>query len=118
MRTRYLADANGHWIPESELRAQPVAPIVMPDIQPYQSMITGELIGSRSTHRAHLREHGCVEIGNETKHHFSAYDKIPDVKPEQRKEIIRAQIDAMSQDQFRKAIKRDADRVKWNSRED
>lgn len=44
------------------------APMVMPDIQPYQSMATGEIINSRSQHRAHLRQHGLVEVGNETKY--------------------------------------------------
>ncbi len=44
------------------------APMVMADIQPYRSMIDGSIINSRSTHRAHLRQHGCFEVGNETKH--------------------------------------------------
>lgn len=43
---------------------------VMGDIQPYKSMVDGSIIGSRSVHREHLRAHGCVEIGNETKHLF------------------------------------------------
>lgn len=46
------------------------APFVMPDIQPYQSMQTGELITSRSHHRSHLKQHGLVEIGNEINHHM------------------------------------------------
>lgn len=41
---------------------------VMPDIKPYQSMIDGREITSRSRHREHLRANGCIEIGNETKH--------------------------------------------------
>ena len=41
------------------------APMVAPDIQPYQSMIDGSMITSRSQHRAHLRDHGCIEVGNE-----------------------------------------------------
>jgi hypothetical protein len=41
---------------------------VMPDIQPYKSMVTGEMINSRSQHREHLKAHRLVEIGNETKH--------------------------------------------------
>lgn len=49
-------------IPE---RNEPVAPYVMPDIKPYKSMITGEMITSRSIHRAHLKQHNCIEIGNE-----------------------------------------------------
>ena len=92
--------------------------MIVPDIEPYQSMITGEMITSRSKHREHLREHNCVEIGNDYQHQLTHYDKMPDVAPQQRHELIRAQIDAMSHDQFRRALKRDADRVKWNSRED
>lgn len=42
-----------------------VAPMVSVDIQPYKSMITGEMINSRSQHRAHLKAHNCVEVGNE-----------------------------------------------------
>jgi len=39
---------------------------VIPDIQPYKSMIDGSVITSRSVHRAHLKQHGCVEIGNDS----------------------------------------------------
>ena len=39
--------------------------MIMPDIKEYKSMITGEIITSRSKHRAHLKEHNCFEIGNE-----------------------------------------------------
>lgn len=39
---------------------------VMPDIQPYTSMIDGSTITSRSHHREHLKRHGCVEIGNDS----------------------------------------------------
>lgn len=42
---------------------------VMPDIKGYRSMIDGSWVGSRSTHRAHLRQHGCVEIGNDSSLH-------------------------------------------------
>jgi len=41
------------------------AAMVATDIQPYQSQITGEMITSRSHHRAHLKQHGMVEVGNE-----------------------------------------------------
>lgn len=42
------------------------APMVMGDIEPYRSMVTGEIINSRSRHREHLKDHGCIEVGNET----------------------------------------------------
>lgn len=41
------------------------APMVMNDIQGYKSMQTGEWIGSRSTHRDHLKQHKLIELGNE-----------------------------------------------------
>ncbi len=41
------------------------APYVQADIQPYQSMVTGEMITSRSQHRSHLKQHGKIEVGNE-----------------------------------------------------
>jgi hypothetical protein len=43
----------------------PTGPAILPDIKPYRSMITGETITSRSRHREHLREHNCIEVGNE-----------------------------------------------------
>ena len=120
MRKRYISDEHGHWIPAEEYYAReaPAGPMVMPDIEPYQSMITGETITSRSRHRDHLREHGCIEIGNDTAPLLHHYDNIPDATAKSRHELIRAQVDAMSHKEFRAAIKRDADRVKWNSRED
>ena len=53
------------------------APMVMPDIAPYQSMIDGKMITSRSKHREHLRNNGCVEVGNETKYLQSQPIKPP-----------------------------------------
>jgi hypothetical protein len=101
----------GNHIPE------PITPAILGDIKPYQSMIDGSHITSRSQHREHLKAHGCVEVGNEHRKMLKAYDNLPDVAPQQRKEIIRAQVDAMTQREFKAAIKRDVDRVKWNSRE-
>lgn len=50
-----------------EVHVENVEPGVqaMPDIQPYRSMITGEMITGRAQHREHLRQHGCQEVGNE-----------------------------------------------------
>lgn len=60
---------------------------VMPDIQPYRSMADGSMIQGRRQHREHLREHNCIEIGNETKH-LKPYG---DYKPKGVKEdLIRA----------------------------
>jgi len=48
-----------------ELREIVNAPMVMNDIQGYKSMQTGEWISSRSHHRAHLKQHRLIELGNE-----------------------------------------------------
>lgn len=87
---------------------------VMPDIQPYRSMVTGEMITSRSQHREHLKAHGMREVGNEVK--YITNSSIPDVAPQQRKELIRAQVDSMTEAQFRRALDRDIQYAKWNTR--
>ena len=42
-----------------------LAPVVRGDIQPYRSMVTGEIIEGRSQHRNHLKTHNVVEVGND-----------------------------------------------------
>lgn len=41
---------------------------IMTDIQPYKSMVTGEMISGKRAHREHLRRHNLIEVGNEQKH--------------------------------------------------
>lgn len=84
-RQRYIAVGN-KWVPIEEYQ-RPVnnSAMVMPDIKPYKSVITGETIGSRSTHREHLRVHNCVEVGNE----FVRPPK-PDITAGLREDLIRA----------------------------
>jgi hypothetical protein len=65
---------------------------VIKDIEPYQSMITGERIKSRSDHRAHLRAHGCIEVGNEK------MDSKPEMKRTSR-DLLRRQLSSMSDSQ-------------------
>lgn len=96
---------------------EPLGPMVVSDIQPYVSMVDGSLITSRSKHREHLRAHGCQEVGNDSSVLNPKYRGIPDVAPQQRHELIRSQIDAMTHREFKAALKRDVDRVKWNSNE-
>lgn len=59
--------AEGQWIDLGSLpRGLPrKSPAVMTDISAYRSTIDGSMISSRSTHRDHLRAHGCVELGND-----------------------------------------------------
>lgn len=48
-----------------DMRQRITAPHVIPDIEPYRSMMTGERIKGRAHHKQHLREHNLIEIGNE-----------------------------------------------------
>lgn len=52
---------------------------VMPDISPYKSIIDGREISSRSRHRAHLKENGCIEVGNE-KQTPNTIPEVPNLK--------------------------------------
>lgn len=67
MRKRYIQDPRTlELIPADEyVRPASKGPLIMGDIQPYKSMITGEMINGRRQHREHLRQHNCIEIGNE-----------------------------------------------------
>ena len=118
MKRRYIQIEGKLYEVGHEPHAERTGPDIMPDIEPYRSMIDGRMITSRSQHREHLRDNNCVEVGNEALKAMDYYKRLsPDVAPQQRRELIRAQIDAMTHDEFKRAIKRDADRVKWNSRD-
>lgn len=69
------------------------SPMVMPDIQPYKSMIDGSMITSRSVHRDHLRQHNCIEVGNE-----KMETKLPPPK-DTRREVMRQQLGNMTHSQ-------------------
>lgn len=67
-RQRWIQDpVTNQLIPADQWRGPSTssASYIIPDIQPYKSMITGEMITSRSHHREHLRQHNVQEIGNE-----------------------------------------------------
>lgn len=69
MTRKSWVQVNGELIEKENYTPEPRgAHYVIPDIQPYQSMVDGKMITSRSAHRDHLRAHGLVEVGNETKH--------------------------------------------------
>lgn len=65
MRARYVQHPETKELIPAEEYVRPSGPYITPDIKPYHSIITGELITSRSRHREHLRRHNCIEIGNE-----------------------------------------------------
>jgi len=89
MRKRWIY-VNGQAIPAEEYEAQPQTAgfFVMDDLKPYKSMITGEMIEGRAAHRAHLKQHNKVEVGD-------AFDKAtprPYTAPAGLKETIARQV--------------------------
>ena len=114
MRRRFV-QINGELVEYGNHLPERTAPDVMPDIQPYQSMVTGELITSRSRHREHLKNHGMVEVGNDSCL-TAKYQGMPDTAPQQRKELLVAQVNAMTHEEFKRAGKNDLDYLRWNSR--
>lgn len=113
-RTRWIQGKDGKLVRAEDYYAEPLAPLVYGDIDPYQSTIDGSLITSRSKHREHLRAHGCFEVGNEVA--ALVRPERADIDPVHRKELIIAQVQALGgHEAFKAAVKRDIDFVKWNS---
>lgn len=81
---------------------------VMPDIQPYQSMADGSIITSRSHHRAHLRAHNCIEIGNEK------METRPTQVKDSRREVLREQLAGMTHSQANKILTKLRDDLRFN----
>ena len=79
-----------------EKRAQKKAPElqIIYDIQPYKSMIDGSMVTSRSKHRTMLRDHNCIEVGNEKMETTYA---PPD--REGRRKVLREQLSNMTDKQ-------------------
>jgi hypothetical protein len=74
------------WQAKQEMHARPPkVNYVIPDIGGYKSMQTGEWISSRSTHRAHLKQHGLIELGNE-----KLTPQKPKADPTVKRDIINA----------------------------
>lgn len=66
MARKSYVQIDGKLIDKDELnRPADAGFFVCGDIEPYQSMVTGEMIAGRRQHREHLRTHGLIELGNE-----------------------------------------------------
>ena len=102
MRKRWIYK-DGEAFEVGDYQAEPQH-YILPDIQPYQSMADGSMITGRRQHREHLRQHNCIEIGNET---------MQTNKPapiDNRREVLREQLVNMTD--------RDANRILHRLRED
>lgn len=67
---------------------------VMPDIQPYKSMATGQMIESRAQHRRMLKSNGLVEIGDQHAAHQKQIEQRKAEKAKQESVQLRQEIAA------------------------
>lgn len=117
MRKRYVS-VDGHWVPYEEAPAAALSPMIQGEIKPFRSMVDGSVIESRKQYENQLKRHGMrvVDPSEVQTEKILNYQKNYDVAPEQRRELIRAQIDAMPHKEFKAALQRDIDNARWNSR--
>jgi len=60
------AEGEAAWQAKQEMHNREAdAHMIIPDIQPYKAVVTGEVINSRSQHREYLKRNDLVELGNE-----------------------------------------------------
>lgn len=92
MRKRYIQHPEtGELIPaEDYIPPRVKTHFIAPDIQPYKSMQTGEMIGSRSHHREHLRRHQLIEVGNEVNHMLTGFKRKGIDREQRRRDIADA----------------------------
>ena len=72
------------------------AHMVMGDIDDYQSTITGERIHGRAHHRAHLKKHNCIEMGNESIESTQNHFETPNLSKKERLNDIRHAYDKLA----------------------
>ena len=108
MRKRWIYK-DGEAFEVGEYEAEPQH-YILPDIQPYQSMADGSMITGRRQHREHLRQHNCIEIGNE-----SMESKVEKPK-DNRREILREQLANMTHSDANKILNKLRDDLRFTRR--
>ena len=108
MRKRWIyKDGEAYEVGEYEAEPQHY---ILPDIQPYQSMADGSIITGRRQHREHLKQHNCIEIGNE-----SMENKVEKPK-DNRREILREQLANMTHSDANKILNKLRDDLRFTRR--
>jgi hypothetical protein len=108
MRKRWIYK-DGEAFEVGEYEAEPQH-YILPDIQPYQSMADGSMITGRRQHREHLRQHNCIEIGNE-----SMENKVEKPK-DNRRDILREQLANMTHSDANKILNKLRDDLRFTRR--
>ena len=75
-----------------KMERQLSAPQIQPEIQPYKSMATGDIIDSRTKHKRHLKERGLVEIGDQHEAHQKQLEQRKKEQEKKQAEALRREI--------------------------
>lgn len=102
MKRTYVYDrANDRMV--EVIRDEPrVSVEIMKDVPRYRSMVDGSVIEGRLQHREHLKRHGVREITKQEALAATQRNGIPDFDAAGRKEMLRRQVDAIPEKDFRK----------------
>jgi hypothetical protein len=111
-RQKYIAVGN-RWVPANEAAVERAAgPMIQGAPKPFVSMVDGKLVTSLAKYRADLRAHGYEEVGDQVEY---MKPRAPSHDPEL-KELIAAQFRELGYDGMKKALRRDIEFIRNNSR--
>jgi len=79
-------EAEQAWKEKQEMTAKE-APMVMSDIDGYVSQVDGSWISSRSKHKAHLKQHRMIELGNDVPMQHARADMSTKSKEARKRDI-------------------------------
>ena len=79
-------EAEEAWKQKEEMTRRE-APMVMSDIEGYISQVDGSYIDSRSKHRAHLKQHRMIELGNDVPMQHQKIDMSTKSKEARKRQI-------------------------------
>ena len=79
-------EAEEAWKQKEEMTRRE-APMVMSDIEGYISQVDGTYIKSRSHHRAHLKQHRMIELGNDVPMQHKKIDMSTKSKEARKRQI-------------------------------
>ena len=80
---------------------------VQPDIQPYKSMIDGQMVTSRSQHRRHLKANNCIEVGNEDPSKHIRKERVVDTRLERLKWEVNNRLTNEQADRIMRKLRQD-----------
>jgi peroxiredoxin len=79
-------EAEAAWKEKQEMTYRK-APMVISDIEGYVSQVDGSYIDSRSKHKAHLKQHRMIELGNDVPTQHRAVDVSSKSKEARKRQI-------------------------------